>query len=417
MDVKEYIKKYYCRNVKVDTHEHKALTNFFDVVLSQFSKTYQANIDIIYIKSTKVFPCKLTFKSSKKHYIIWDALFWEEYERYYQDMLLIEFNVEKQENEAIKGIASIVNRMLSYETEEYPLISLNLAINGIINTLSDESKKIISNIIENELIQGEFLIDVIVAKTYVFFHEKTHIEYRVRNDIYLNDLHEILYYFKLVLLCRKDPELFKIFDDTLHKMLTEYFALLIKEIEKFENELNAQRTPEIEELLCDFYAFKEIHIHFKHLFHNTKEETILTSIFTNATYVTTFELLVKYQVVQWTSILNYLDSLNGNYENINKDKMNDYFEKINKEKDFVIMRNMVATRLYYMFCKVNYRDTNFSGYFVSPEQFNHIYNQITQICSNTNLIVDLFLENKRAKDNSNYDIYSLLSIKDKLLSF
>lgn len=405
MDILEYIKKYYCRNVRIDKQEHESLTHFFEVVLNQFSEKHQTIIDIIHIKSTNVYPCKLTFSSSKKHYIVWDVLFWEEFEKYYQDMLLIEFNVEGQENVAINDIASIVNRVLSYKTEDYPFISFNLAVNSIINTLSDESKSIISNIIENELNSGEYSIDIIVAKAYVFFHEKTHIEYRARNNIYLNDLHEVFNYFKFLLLCRNDPEIFKHFDNTLHEMLTQYFALILKEIRIFEKNKNAQRTPEVEELLCDFYAFKDIFIHFRHIFHSIKEEIILTSIFTSATYVTSFELLLKYQTIQWTSTLDYLNSLDGNYENVDKDKMTEYFKKINIEKDFAIMRNMVAIRLFFLFCKVNYRDINITGYFVSHIQFNQIYNQITQTCSNLDLIGDLFLINKKIKDESKYDIY------------
>ena len=401
----------------MDIHENDSLSHFFDVVLNQYSEKHQTHIDIIYIKSTKVYPCKLTFSSNKKHYIIWDALFWEEFEKYYQSMLLIEFNVEGQENVAINNIASIVNRVLSYETEKYPFVSFNLAVNGIINTLSVESKSIITNIIENELNSGEYLIDIIVAKTYVFFHEKTHIEYRARQNIYLNDLHEVLKYFNLLLLCRNDPEIFKNFDNTLHEILTRYFALVIEEIKKFKKDMNACRNSEVEELLCDFYAFKDLFIHFKQIFHNIREETILTSIFTSATYVTSFELLLKYQTINWTSILDCLNSLDGNYENIDKDKVTDYFQNTNTEKDFAIMRNMVSIRLFLLFCKVNYKDIRVTGCFVSPIQFNHIYNQITQTCSDYNLIVDLFIKNKRIKEKSKDDIYSLLNKKDKLLDF
>ena len=417
MDILEYIKKYYCRNVRTDIQENDSLTHFFDVVLKQFSEKHQTNIDIIYIKSTNVYPCKLTFSSSKKHYIIWDAFFWKEFEKYYQYMLLIEFNVEKQKDVAINNIASIVKRVLSYETENYPFVSFNLAVSGIINTLSVETKSIISNIIENELNSGEYLIDIIVAKTYVFFHEKTHIEYRTRNSIYLNDLLEVLEYFKLLMLCRSDPEIFKDFDNTLHEILTQYFKLIIEEIKTFKDDINARRNSEVEELLCDFYAFREIFTHFKHIFHNIKQETILASIFTSATYVTSFELLLKYQTIHWTRILDYLNSLDGNYERIKKDNATDYFKKTSTEKDFAMMRNMVAIRLFFLFCKVNYRGISVTGYFVSPIQFNHIFNQITQICSDLDLIVDLFIKNKRIKDKSKDEIYSLLNIKDKILDF
>ena len=170
-------------------------------------------------------------------------------------------------------------------------------------------------------------------------------------------------------------------------------------------------------MLCDFYAFREIFTHFKQIFHNIKQETILASIFTSVTYVTSFELLLKYQTIHWTRVLDYLNSLDGNYERIKKDNATDYFKKTSTEKDFAMMRNMVAIRLFFLFCKVNYRGISVTGYFVSPIQFNQIFNQITQICSDLDLIVDLFIKSKRIKDKSKDEIYSLLNIKDKILDF
>ena len=399
MDILEYIKKYYCRNVKVGLQEHKSLSNLFEKVLRAF----------------KVYPCKLTFSSSKKHYIIWDALFWEEFEKFYQDMLLMEFNVEKQEDIAIDNIASIIFRILSYETEDYPGVSLNLAASGLIRPLPDESKTLIYNIIENKLDPGEYLFDVNVAKLYVFFHEKTHIEYRTRNGIYRSDLDVILYYFKILLLCRKDPVLFKDFDDTLHEKLTHYFTLIVEEIEMFDENMNAQRTPEVEELLCDYYAFKDVFLHFKNNFTDLKAETILTRIFTGVNYVTAFQGLLKYQTVQWTSTLDYLDSLNGNYENIDKDIIADYHKKLERKRDNIVMRNAVATRLFYLECRLNHIDIDITGYFVSPIQYEHIFSQTTKKCSNYNAMCDLFLNNKSIEDKNT--LYSFLLVKDKLLDF
>lgn len=416
MNIIKYLKKHYSRNTRISIHEDNSFTFFVDYILKNYSKSYEISVDIIYVKSSKLYPCKLSFKQFNKHFIVWDSMFWDEYEKYYKNMLLLEFNKQKQEYTAINDIISIVNRVLSYALEEYPFISFELAKKGAKHILSEQAKKQIMNIIQYELKPGEYNSDVLIAKLFVFFHEKTHIEYRVRDKIYYNDLTEIKNLLKFVLLSENMSKDFKDSNMFLQKNSNNYSSMILDEIEKFERNKQSKQTPEVEELLCDFYAIKEMFAYFKQIFINKKEDTILSAILTNTTYVTSFEMILKYQSVQWIRTLRLLDSFNGNYTNINKVEIEKYLKNIEMEKDFVLFRNMLVLRMFIVYCNVNHNKMKV-GYFISPEKFNQLYNQITLKCSDTDFICDLFYESKKNnKHYSFYDIKKLYEEKDRLLN-
>jgi len=304
--------------------EDSLLVNLFKHIVSRDFDT-QNRIEFLETYSKKIFPRTITI-NNKENYLLWDTHFWSYFEKFVSILLGLQKNINK---EPLKNcFYHNIYKFLSYVMEvDDPIKSFALA--------KFSQKFSITNFEEEAYTKRElkdFRNINFYSKLFVFCHERTHLYYK----------------FKPPLKRKQDIQ-------TLRKLIIQYIFLLenVEEFSfSFRNNTEKQKyfsylgylydlkdMDLIEEVLCDFFAYRESILYWKQILPNQDVEDTLMALQTSGRMCSTIQGFLKYIMFDWKYPYD-----NSNYS------IEKYKENLNLLHSDGTIRNEIVSNLFAVDC-------------------------------------------------------------------
>ena len=292
--------------------ESESIVRLFDSLLKNnvWNKSSEINITMLYAYTTKVYPRIITYNRNNT-VILWDANYWSFASLYYDTLVEIKYlghtHMDLVEHQYTMVLTLFMNHIMATKgSSPYKLFS-NKFGELYAHLSAQEKTKTIERIYSETISSTEEMKDVDLlmyfAKIFVFSHELCHIYYKTHPHKRSSDVDILLTLVRKVKAIdgvKKYAQLVK------RAASPEMEALYNLAIEEIENVLCSDVDLKLrEELLCDFFAYRDTFFIVSQFEIEWETEDALYYIHEAARFSTSLLTMFSLTERQWVNALEF----------------------------------------------------------------------------------------------------------------